>query len=205
MARATVASSAVEVVAVTPERWPLMQSLFSSKGCPGFCWCAAYRFRDAHLMDRGRKQESMRRLVADAVPVGVIALHRDEPVGWCSIAPRATYQRLEKSRTMPTVDADAWTLLCLFVRRAHRGAGVSAALVRGALAYARSKGATVVEAYPWDTAGLRKGGTSHDPTEHFGHSRLFAAAGFRRVGETRRWIKRLRRVTKKASTGSGHR
>lgn len=182
----------VEVVGVTPERWPQMESLFSSKGSPGFCWCAAYRFRNAHLMDRALKKESMRRLVADAVPVGVIALHRDEPVGWCSIAPRPTYQRLDRSRTMPTVDADAWTLLCLFVRGEHRGAGVSAALVDGALAYARSQGATIVEAYPWDTAGMRKGATSHDPTEHFGHSKLFEAAGFEREGTTRRWVKRLR-------------
>ncbi len=32
----------------------------------------------------------MRRLVTNATPIGVLAFEGDEPVGWCSIAPRET-------------------------------------------------------------------------------------------------------------------
>lgn len=172
---------------VTPGTWPDMASLFESKGCPGFCWCTPYRFKDAPSMDREEKREAMQDLVAEDVPVGVLAFDGDEPVGWCSVAPRRTYAKLATPRTMPTVDEDAWTLLCLFVRRDHRGQGVSRELVAGAGEYAASSGATVVEAYPWDTAGLSPTG----PAAHWGHSSVYAEAGFRRNGSTRRWTRRI--------------
>lgn len=79
---------------------------------------------------------------------------------------------------MPRVDHEpTWTVLCFFVRRSHRGKGTVRALLDGALRYARSKGARVVEAYPYDTAGIT--------SRHRGHSREFRAAGFRREGK--RW------------------
>jgi GNAT superfamily N-acetyltransferase len=184
---------ATTVRAVGPGDTGAFEALFSAKGCPGFCWCAAYRFEDASSLGRDAKREAMLRRIAEGVPVGVLAYSRDEPVGWCSIAPRATYAKLARSRTMPVADVQAWTLLCLFVKRAHRGQGVTKALVAGALRYARANGATVVEAYPWDTAGLSPVG----PAAHWGHSSVFAAAGFRREGETRRWTKRLTRMTKR--------
>ena len=180
---------AIQVRAVTPERAGDFAAFFSAKGCPGFCWCAAYRFTDAHRKGRAQKRTAMLRLVADETPIGVLAFDGDEPVGWCSVAPRATYARLATSRTMPTVNENAWTILCLFVRRDHRGAGVAKALVAGALKYARAGGARVVEAYPWDTAGISPTG----PAAHWGHSSVYAAAGFRREGETRRWVHRLRK------------
>ncbi|HYD40209.1 MAG TPA: GNAT family N-acetyltransferase [Anaeromyxobacter sp.] len=183
---------ALDIVPVTPERWRDLEALFSAKGCPGFCWCTPYRFRDAHTMDHARKRDALGGLVSASVPVGVLAVLAGVPVGWCSIAPRRTYEKLVRSRTMPVVDAEAWTLLCLFVRREHRGTGVARALVDGAVAYARSMGADVVEAYPWDTAGRRKGATGPDPTMHFGHSALYRAAGFAREGATRRWVMPLR-------------
>jgi GNAT superfamily N-acetyltransferase len=138
-------------------------------------------------MDRQEKRDVMRRLIEDNVPVGVLAFDGDEPVGWCSVAPRATYARLASSRTMPVADEQAWTILCVFVRRDHRGRGLTKALVAGALQYAKAGGATVVEAYPWDTAGLSPVG----PAAHWGHSAVYAHAGFRREGDSRRWTKRL--------------
>lgn len=181
----------MEIVPVTRDRWTDMEALFVAKGSPSFCWCTAYRFRDAHTVDRDDKRAAMRRLVDGGVPVGVIAMEQDEPVGWCSIAPRSTYARLARSRVMRTVDQDAWTLLCLFVRREHRESGVARDLVDGATAWATEQGASVVEAYPWDTAGLRQNATSPDPTMHFGHSALYREAGFVREGSTRRWVKQL--------------
>ena len=32
------------------------------------------------------------------------AFQGSEPVGWCSVAPRTTYEKLARSRTMPVVD-----------------------------------------------------------------------------------------------------
>ncbi len=123
-------------------------------------------------------------LVGAGTPVGVLAYDSDDPVGWCSVAPRETYARLTRSRTMPrATDAgtSTWTILCFFVPRGRRGQGVTSVLLDGALAYAAAEGAQVVEAYPWDTAGTS--------ATHRGHSSVFAAAGFTRDG--RRWTREV--------------
>lgn len=178
-----------EVRPVTRAESGAFQALFSAKGCPGFCWCTPYRFKDAPEMDRAAKREAMLRSIRDGTPVGVLAFDAGEPVGWCSIGPRHTYERLARSRTMPVVDEDAWSILCVFVRPSHRGQGLTKRLVEGAVEYARRHGAPVIEAYPWDTAGLSGTG----PAKHWGHSKVFAATGFDREGETRRWVRRLDR------------
>lgn len=180
---------AIQVRPVTSDEVSAYEAFFLAKGCPGFCWCAAYRFKDAPRMTREQKREAMKHLIANEVPVGVLAFDGEEPVGWCSIAPRSTHEPLAKSRTMPTVDEASWTIVCLFVKRDRRGQGVPKALLTGAVKYAKASGAKVVEAYPWDTAGLSGTG----PASHWGHSRMFAAAGFEREGDTRRWTRKLMR------------
>jgi GNAT superfamily N-acetyltransferase len=119
----------------------------------------------------------------------VLAYYGDEPVGWCSIAPRESYVKLERSRTMPRKtppETPTWTVLCFFIVRAYRHEGVAGALLRGAVAYARAQGAKVVEGYPFDTAGIS--------STHHGHSSLFKAARFRQDGADRRWSVRLGRA-----------
>lgn len=169
---------------VTAQRWADMERLFESRGAPHYCWCSAYRWRDAGEMDKADKKRRMRRLVAASTPVGVLAYDGDEPVGWCSVAPREEYARLERSRTMARAtppDTPTWAVLCFFVARPYRGRGVTRALLRGAVACARRRGARVVEGYPFDTAGVT--------STHRGHSSAFAAAGFRQDGT--RWWRRL--------------
>lgn len=170
----------MQILPVTPTSWPWFERLFLARGAPGYCWCTPYRFRNAHELERPAMQAAMRGLVGSGVPIGVIALDGDEPVGWCSVAPRETHQKLERSRTMPRVsDEPTWTVLCFFVPRAQRGRGITRALLEGAVAYAREQGAVVVEGYPWDSAGIS--------STHRGHSAVFAACGFVRDGE-RRWV-----------------
>lgn len=55
-------------------------------------------------------------------------------------------------------------------------------LLSGAVEYARESRARVVEAYPWDTAGIK--------ATHLGHSTMYEAAGFV-PDEGRRWDRRL--------------
>lgn len=151
--------------------------LFESKGAPHYCWCTPYRTRDARHLDNAEKKHLMKSLVGVHAPIGVLAFEGDEPIGWCSIAPRETYVRLEKSRTMPRVTpptTSTWSVLCFFVPRSRRKQGVTHALLAGAVAYAWEHGAKVVEGYPFDTAGIS--------STHRGHSRVFKAAGFRQDG-----------------------
>jgi len=169
-----------EVRAVTGENWRDFERLFEARGGPHYCWCTPFRFRDATEMTKTEKKAAMRRLVTRATPIGVLAYEGDSPVGWCSIAPRETYVKLERSRTMPRVtppEIATWTVLCFFVARPHRDKGIARALLEGAVDYARAEGAAVVEGYPFDSAGIS--------ATHHGHSSIFKAAGFRRDG--RRW------------------
>ncbi|HET7545088.1 MAG TPA: GNAT family N-acetyltransferase [Polyangiaceae bacterium] len=130
----------------------------------------------------------MRALVEAGTPVGVLAYQGDAPIGWCSVAPRETYVKLARSRTMPRVtppETPTWVVLCFFVVREHRGKGVGRALLEGAIGYARSQGAKVIEGYPFDTAGIS--------ATHHGHSSVFEAIRFRRDARDRRWSLKLAR------------
>jgi len=173
----------VSVVPVTSDNWKDFTRLFESKGAPHYCWCTPYRMHDARHLDDAEKKRRMKSLVGREVPIGVLAFEGDEPIGWCSIAPRETYVRLEKSRTMPRVTpptTSTWSVLCFFVPRSRRKQGVTRALLDGAVAYARKHGAKVVEGYPFDTAGIS--------STHRGHSRVFEATGFHQDG--RRWARK---------------
>lgn len=166
---------------VAAETWDDFARLFEARGGPHHCWCSIHRFPRVHRMSSAEKRDSMHRLVKGAVPIGVLAYDGEMPVGWCSIAPRETYAKLERSRTMPRVTAaetPTWTVLCFFVPRPHRGRGITHALLRGAISYARSKGAGVLEGYPFDSAGIS--------STHRGHSSVFQEGGFQRDG--RRWF-----------------
>lgn len=166
---------------VTAETLGDFVRLFQARGAPHYCWCTPHRFRDVGTLENGEKESRMCALVKSGTPVGVLAYEGDESVGWCSVAPRETYVKLERSRTMPRVrDVPTWTVLCLFVPRARRGTGISQSLLAGAVQYARKEGATEIEGYPYDTAGIS--------STHRGHSSAFAKAGFRQDGESIRWV-----------------
>ena len=164
---------------VTPATWEAMVALFTARGSPHYCWCVPHRFADAPALSSEQKRERMGALVTKGTPVGVLAFAGKEAVGWCSIAPRETYVKLARSRTMPRVsDAPTWTVLCFFVRRDRRGTGVNRALLAGAVRHARSEGAVEIEGYPYDTAGIS--------STHRGRSEVFADAGFQQEGK--RWV-----------------
>jgi GNAT superfamily N-acetyltransferase len=176
----------LNVRAVTANNWDDFVRLFEAKGSPHYCWCTPYRFRDVLDLTKAQKKRRMKSLIGAETPIGVLACEGDEPVGWCSVAPRETYVRLQRSRTMPRVtppDTATWTILCFFVVRSRRGQGITRALLDGAVACAKQQGADVVEGYPFDTAGIT--------ATHQGHSSIYKAARFRRDG--RRWSKRLGR------------
>lgn len=176
--------AAIEVRPVTSDNWEDFVRLFEAKGSPHHCWCTPHRVSGQDATN-AEKKAHMKRLVGEGTPIGVLAYEGVEPVGWCSIAPRESYVRLERSRTMPRVPPPAtptWTVLCFFVPRARRSQGITRALLQGAVAYAKERGARVVEGYPFDTAGIS--------STHRGHSSVFAAARFRQAGK--RWFRNIR-------------
>jgi len=103
-------------------------------------------------MTKGEGNKSaLKELVLAGSSTGVIAYWNDEPIGWCSVAPREDFSTLGRSRILKPVDEQqVWSIVCLFVAKKHRRQGVSRALVEGTVSYCREHGVRIVEAYPVD-------------------------------------------------------
>jgi GNAT superfamily N-acetyltransferase len=70
-----------------------------------------------------------------------------------------------------------WSVSCLFVTKALRKQGVSVALLRAAVAFARKQGATIVEGYP-----VIPNSPNMPPVFAWtGTATAFAAAGFQEI------------------------
>jgi ribosomal protein S18 acetylase RimI-like enzyme len=69
-----------------------------------------------------------------------------------------------------------WSVVCFVVPAEHRGQGVAHALLAGGAAYAKKRGAKLLEAYPVD-----KSARSKDDSMWFGAKSMYAKAGFKEV------------------------
>lgn len=101
---------------------------------------------DKSLDSKGKaaKKASLQSYVERGLPVGLLGYAADEPVAWCSVAPRESYKKLQANNSLPGV----WSLVCFYLKKEHRGQGLTKALIRQAMAYAKDNGAQYLEAYP---------------------------------------------------------
>ncbi len=158
----------------------------------GGCWCMSYR--DTRLNNLERPLYMQDDCSREPGP-GVLAYVDGVPAGWCSIAPRSSYRRLMRSRTIPFLDErDAWAAVCFVVRPKFRGHGLMNVLLEGAVEHARAHGAGVIEGYPVESETPGKVDTI---SGYVGTTRLFERAGFERAAQTTahsggrgRWIMR---------------
>jgi ribosomal protein S18 acetylase RimI-like enzyme len=173
------------VLPVTPGRWPDLEAVFTARGCSVArgCWCMAYRRSGAQEpLPAGTSRAEANRadlkaLVDAGKSPGLIAYRGKVPVGWVSLAPRREFAKLKRSPVMkPVDDKPVSSVICFVVPATHRGQGVAHALLRGAIAYARKRGATLIEAYPVDKAGR-----SRDDAMWFGAKSMYDRAGFEEV------------------------
>jgi GNAT superfamily N-acetyltransferase len=94
-------------------------------------------------------RSAMRALVAKGDEPGILLYKDGLAIGWCSVAPRAEFVALERSRVWaPVDDRPVWSISCFFVAKAQRNQGLSVELLKAAVAFARSRGARIVEGYP---------------------------------------------------------
>ena len=179
---------------LSPERWPDLVKLFEHHGNPGYCWCMTWRATSAEYkqLDAAGRKRALHSRVRAQIPIGLLAYRDDDPVGWCSIAPRETYARLEKSTTLKRVDDQpTWSVVCFFVRRDMRGQGLALQLLQAAVEYAAAQGAQIVEGYPVEP------GQSY---QFMGSPAIFKAADFREVARAENDRPIVRRILRKANT-----
>ncbi len=166
---------------LTRERWEDLVQLFNRRGrsIVRGCWCMHYRRSGSSgfgLWGKANKR-AMKALVDRGTVPGLIIYKDKRPVGWISVGPREVYLRLERSVVMRRVDPKpVWSIVCFFVDPQERSQGITRALLEGAIDYARSRGATLLEAYPVD-----KKGRSHPDSMWFGAKGLYDRAGFKEV------------------------
>ena len=136
---------------VTVERLSDLTEFSQCHGKFRYCSCVRWRmtssaFRRSSKLERVAALEE---LVRAGTPVGVLAYHEEQPVAWCSIAPRETCAALERYRALPRIDDfPVWSVACLFVDRRFRRQGLTGSLLGAAIDYARAHNAPIVEGYP---------------------------------------------------------
>ena len=123
-------------------------------------------------------KRAMKKLIEANKPPGIIGYIKKEPVAWCCVGPRKDFSKLERSRTLkPIDDQQVWSILCLFVAKTYRNSGLSSQVVRAAADYSFSKGAIIVEGYPYVTGNKKWA----DPFVFTGLASSFKKAGFKVV------------------------
>jgi len=141
----------LEFYPLTPERWADLEALFGPRGATGGCWCMWWRLKRSEF-DRQKgegNRQAFKLIVASGRPPGLLAYANGRPVGWCAIEPRQNYPVLERSRNLKRVDdKPVWSITCFFVAKPYRGQGLTVALIKAAVDYAREQGAEIIEAYP---------------------------------------------------------
>lgn len=141
----------LDIYSLDKERWNDFEALFGDRGACGGCWCMSWRLKKS-VFD-GQKgtanKNAMKNLVEQNEIVGVLGYLDGKPIGWCAVAPRDKYIRLENSRVLKRIDNEpVWSITCLYIEKTYRRKGISAELIKGAINYCRINSASIIEAYP---------------------------------------------------------
>jgi len=185
------AAEAISVVPADKAGWDDLQAVFGPRGYAARCQCQKFKIRHgqwrsvsaAERTARLREQIGCGRRKGRGTR-GLVAYLDGEPVGWCAVEPRTAYPRLLDSpvpwagRDEDPGDDGVWAATCFVTRAGFRRRGVSYALARAAVDYARARGARALEGY----AMITKPGQEVAWGELYVGSRsIFAAAGLAEV------------------------
>jgi GNAT superfamily N-acetyltransferase len=179
--------------------------VFGPRGRPSTCLCQRFKTRGRQWDSEeasppveqraGRLREQTRCGHPDAdTTSGLVAYLDAEPVGWCAVEPRSAYVRLGRvpwaGRAEDNADDSVWAATCFVTRAGFRHRGVSRALARAAVDFARERGARALEGYPMIT---EPGKEITWGEVHVGSRSIFADAGFVEVSHPtlRRLVMRI--------------
>jgi GNAT superfamily N-acetyltransferase len=178
------------IVPANEARWDDLQTVFGTRGQACRCQCQRYKlrpresFRSFPVEERAfrlRRQTDCGHPDSDTTS-GLVAYLDAEPVGWCAVEPRTEYEGLLRNNRVPwegrsedKTDDSVWAVTCLFARAGFRKRGISRALARAAVDFARERGARAIEGYPMTTKNVIA------EELHVGTEGVFADAGFTEV------------------------
>ena len=163
---------------LTREKWADIEKLFGQRGACGGCWCMYWRLaRSDFMRQRGEmNRKAFKGLVDSGQVPGILAYSEGQPIGWCAVARREAFPRLERARILSRVDdKPVWSVVCFFVAKAFKRKGVSVRLLGAAVDYVRGQGGGIVEGYPVEP---KKHWRPPDPFVYTGLASAFRKAGF---------------------------
>jgi GNAT superfamily N-acetyltransferase len=181
---------AISVVPANEASWDDLQTVFGTRGQASRCQCQRYKLRPRESFASFPAEERAHRLRQQTdcgyresgTTSGLVAYLDSEPVGWCAVEPRTAYPSLLRNSRIPwagraedKTDASVWAVTCIFTRAGFRKRGVSRALARAAVDFARERGARAIEGYPMTTKNAIL------EELHVGTRGVFADAGFTEV------------------------
>lgn len=167
---------------VTVDRWDDVQHALTGGGDGASCQCMwpMLRNKDWNATTRRQRTDMFHDEISSGPAPGLVAYIDGEAVGWVRVGPRPAQARWAHTRLIaastsePFDDDSVWAISCFVVRRAHRGRGVTRALLDAAVRHARESGARIIEGYPVDTAVA-----APSPNDlYHGALSTFVAAGF---------------------------
>lgn len=135
--------------------------------------------RSDFMKQRGeRNRAALKAIVESGETPGILAYSKNEPIAWCSVAPREVFPALERSRILKrTDDQPVWSVVCFFVAKQFRHRGVTVSLLKAAQNHVKAQGGNVLEGYPVEP----KTGRTPDPFAYTGVASAFRKAGFAEV------------------------
>jgi GNAT superfamily N-acetyltransferase len=196
-------ASKVTIVPANEASWEDLQAVLGTRGDPARCQCQWYKIPNMEWRSVPVEERAHRlRVQTDCghpksgTTTGLVAYLDGEPAGWCAIEPRTAYQRLRRTRVPwsgrdeDKDDDGVWAVTCFVTRTGFRRRGVSRALARAAVDFARQRGARALEGYPMIT---EPGQEVTWGELHVGSRTSFAAAGFAEVSRptVRRVVMRI--------------
>ena len=167
-----------------------LAAIFGTRGDTSRCFCQRFKMAPGESWRSVGPEELAFRLRRQTdcghprsrTTSGLVAYLDGEPVGWCAVEPRSAYPRMLRSNRVPWEGRDedkgddsVWAITCFVTRTGFRKRGISRALARAAVDFARARGARALEGYPITTKEVILGEL------HVGTEATFAAAGFTEV------------------------
>jgi GNAT superfamily N-acetyltransferase len=141
----------LKLLPLKKSNWRDFEILFGERGACGGCWCMSWRLSRAEFDKKkgsGNKR-AMKKLVESEEQIGIIAYLDRKPIGWCAVAPREKFVKLENSRVLkPIDDKPVWSITCFFILKEFRRQGLSVEVLKGVIDFCKKKKVKILEAYP---------------------------------------------------------
>jgi GNAT superfamily N-acetyltransferase len=159
----------ISVVPANEATWEDLRAIFGTRGTAARCQCQRFKLRRRESFGNFPAEERADRLreqtdcghPGPGPTSGLVAYLDGEPVGWCAVEPRTAYEGLIRNNRVPWTDRaedksddSVWAVTCLLTRAGYRKRGVSRALARAAVDFARARGARAIEGYPINTKNV---------------------------------------------------